>query len=84
MSVQNHFFSQMNWSADSRKAKKPYYDKEYSYNFTYLKLDTCRMDSDECCAHGKILTTTCLRIQTCQNNQYFSPIWFNASLHAGF
>ena len=29
----------------------------------YLELD--RMDSDECCAHGKILTTTCLRIQPC-------------------
>ena len=28
------------------------------------------MDSDECCAHGNILTTTCLRIQPCQDNPF--------------
>jgi len=34
----------------------------------YLKLD--RIDSDELCAHGNILTT-CLRKQPCLDNQFF-------------
>ena len=29
------------------------------------------MDNDECCSHGNILTTTCLRIQPCQDNLFF-------------
>ena len=29
------------------------------------------MDSDECCAHGNILTTICLRKQPCQDNHFF-------------